>query len=293
VAQGIDTVLDATAQPLDVGPRVDVDSPGDAELRAHVASLSWYHTLRLPGNVVTPGNFDTPDELTRVPFPESLEGMRCLDVATADGFWAFEMERRGASEVIAIDVCSDRLDWPGNAVAEPVLAAPQPAGLRGFDVARDALSSAVQWRELSAYELSPSLVGEFDFAFMGSVLMHLRDPVAALESVASVVRGELLSVDAISPRLTLLYPKRPVATLEAPGWPLWWVPNLKAYRALFNAAGFDVSDSGRPFFVKRRPEYIGAYVSERNGHEPPVARLRRAALSRLGNLHAWVRARAA
>ena len=35
--------------------------------------------------------------------PESLAGVRALDIGTFDGFWAFEMERRGA-EVVAIDI---------------------------------------------------------------------------------------------------------------------------------------------------------------------------------------------
>jgi tRNA (mo5U34)-methyltransferase len=285
-------MLDAAAGVFET-PRADgcpVSAVPQVSLRERVASLSWYHTLELPGDIVTPGNFDTARELAHLPFPESLDGMRCLDVATADGFWAFEMERRGASEVVAVDVLPERLDWPGTAAAEPVLAARQPDGLRGFDVAHEALGSSVQWRELSAYELSPATVGKFDFIFIGSVLMHLRDPVAALTAVASVLRGELLSVDAISPRLTLLYPKRAVATLEAPGWPLWWVPNLQAYRRLFPAARLHVQASGRPFFVRRRPDYVGAYVAE---DERPSARkrgLRQAALARLGNLHAWVRA---
>ena len=40
--------------------------------------------------------------------------MRALDVGTWDGFWAFEMERRGA-EVTALDLDDERdLDWPAD-----------------------------------------------------------------------------------------------------------------------------------------------------------------------------------
>ncbi len=262
--------------------------PPDPALLARVQGRSWYHTLCLPGNVVTPGNFDTPDELARIPFPESLEGKRCLDVATADGFWAFEMERRGASEVLAVDVRPERMDWPGNAEDRPMPAFPQPHGETGFEIAHDALKSRVQWREMSVYELSPDRVGTFDFVFMGSVLMHLRDPVAALAAIGSVLDGVLLSVDAISPRLSLLYPRRPVASLEAPGWPLWWVPNLTAYRALFPAAKLNVVSSGRPFFVKRRPDYVGAYVANETVRRSRlVTSVKSAVLDRLGNLHSW------
>ncbi len=55
--------------------------------------------------------------------------MRALDVATFDGFWAFEMERRGASEIVAIDLdCADKLDLPPRvtiiALSTVVVAAP-------------------------------------------------------------------------------------------------------------------------------------------------------------------------
>jgi tRNA (mo5U34)-methyltransferase len=263
-------------------------------LADRIAEVSWYHSVSLPGGIVTPGSFDNLDELARVPFPESLKGRRCLDVATADGFWAFEMERRGAEEVVAIDVRPEHLDWPGNAASRAHVgdasASPKP---RGFDVAHDALGSRVRWREISAYALDPDEVGEFDFIFIGSVLGHLRDPVGALASIRGVLRGELLSVDAISAPLTLLHPYRPVARFEAPGWPLWWVPNLQAYRRLFGAAKLEIVANGRPFFVKRGPAYRATYEP---GVTNPKAslhlRLKSAASSRLGNLHAWVRATA-
>jgi hypothetical protein len=53
--------------------------------------------------------------LHHYPIPEDLSGKRCLDVATMDGFWAFEMERRGAASVTALDLEDpDELDWPAS-----------------------------------------------------------------------------------------------------------------------------------------------------------------------------------
>ena len=70
--------------------------PSDAE----IASVPWYHTIRLPDGRLTPGYFDVQAVADRSGLPDSLEGKRCLDVGTCDGFWAFEMERRGAAEVV-------------------------------------------------------------------------------------------------------------------------------------------------------------------------------------------------
>jgi tRNA (mo5U34)-methyltransferase len=247
-----------------------------------VAAASWYHTLELPGGITTPGDFDTLDELARVPFPDSLEGRRCLDVGTADGFWAYEMERRGASEVLAIDL--RRFNWPGaaNSKTEEVNA----HKFDGFDIAHDALESKVHWRELSVYDLAPDIVGTFDFVFMGSLLLHLRDPIAALAAISGVLQGELLSVDAISPPLTALHPRQPIARLEAPGWALWWSLNLQAYRKLFEAANLEILRNGRPFFVKPRSTYR---YTKKDG-TPLYQRLSRIAATKLGILHSWVRA---
>ena len=55
----------------------------------------WYHTLELPGGIVTPGWFDLRGVVDRLPWPD-VRGKRCLDVGTYDGFYAFELERRGA-----------------------------------------------------------------------------------------------------------------------------------------------------------------------------------------------------
>src|SRR5262249_23637672 len=146
--------------------------------------------------------------------------------------------------------------------------------------------------EVSAYELSPDIVGEFDFVFVGSLLLHLRDPVAALGGIARVLRGELLSVDAISLPLTVLHPRTPIARFDPPSWPLWWALNLKAYRALFGAAGLQTVQSGRPFFLKRGPAYRSGWGSDVSGRPSVYRHPAQAALSSLGNLHAWVRATA-
>src|SRR5688572_18647814 len=87
--------------------------PTTDQIRASVDSLGWwYHTLDLAPGVTTPGFFDCRPMAGRVPWPD-LRGKRCLDVGTHDGFWAFEMERRGAGEVVGVDLDDYATrDWP-------------------------------------------------------------------------------------------------------------------------------------------------------------------------------------
>src|SRR4029077_10922141 len=89
--------------------REDLDriAANDAQAAAivdEIRGLSWYHTIDLGHGVRTPGFVDHRAQLPRYALPASMEGLRCLDVATFDGFWAYEFERRGATDVVAIDV---------------------------------------------------------------------------------------------------------------------------------------------------------------------------------------------
>ena len=199
----------------------------------------WYHTLELAPGVVTPGWFDTRKVVGALPFPASLAGQRCLDVATFDGFWAFEMERRGAAETVAIDLLDpSEADWP---VTSPAVAR-EAIGRRkegdGFTIAHDLLGSSVERLEMSVYDLDPEVVGTFDFVYVGSLLIHLRDPVRALERVRSVCRGRLLLVDNVHLGLTLRHPRRPVAALDGVGRPWWWKMNMAALVRAVEAGGF-------------------------------------------------------
>jgi tRNA (mo5U34)-methyltransferase len=217
-------------------PALDV-----AELRARVAGRQWYHTLELAPGVVTPGWFDTRAVAARLPLPDSLAGLRCLDVGTFDGFWAFEMERRGAAEVVATDVLDpEEWDWPVGSSPEVVSElARRKRGGEGFRLAREALGSRVQLVERSVYDLDRGELGEFDFAYLGSLLLHLRDPVGALERVRSVVRGRLLVVDVHDPLLSLLFRRRPLAALDGCGRPWWWQSNVACLVRMVEAAGFE------------------------------------------------------
>src|SRR6059058_5727786 len=85
------------------------------QLRTDVERYPWYHTLELGQGVATTGMFDHRPVLDRYPIPADLSGKRCLDVATMDGYFAFEMERRGAASVTALDLEDpEELDWPAS-----------------------------------------------------------------------------------------------------------------------------------------------------------------------------------
>lgn len=218
------------------------DPVSDDQLRAEIGGLLWYHTIELRPGIETPGWFDLRPISHLVPLAQSLRGKRCLDIGTFDGFWAFEMERRGANEVLAIDILDpERWDWPvgsDDAVVEAI--GTRKAAGAGFELTSRELGSSVSRRELSVNDLDPDDVGSFDQIYLGSLLLHLRDPIGALERVRSVCRGSLILCDAIDAPMTALLRGRPVAHLDGVGRPWWWKPNLAGLIRMVEVAGFEL-----------------------------------------------------
>jgi len=188
----------------------------------------------------------------RLPWPD-VAGKRCLDVGTYDGFFAFELERRGAREVVATDISDhEQWDWPlatRRAGPEYLNAAAGPKKGLGFEIAREALGSKVEKREINVYDLAPAEVGEFDVVVCGSLLLHLKNPFRALEAIRSVCGGQLLSAEEIDPLLTLIAPRRPSARLRAGDLAQWIVPNVAGHRALVASAQFEVESPSRRYAV--------------------------------------------
>jgi tRNA (mo5U34)-methyltransferase len=226
-------------------------SEGRRSLEAEVAARQWYHTLELAPGLVTPGMLDTRQVADRVSLPASLTGARCLDVGTFNGFWAFEMERRGAEEVVAIDVLDpERWDWPVGSDDETVAAiGRRQAGGSGFELAKRALGSGVRRLDRSVYDLDEREDGRFDLVYLGSLLIHLRDPVGALERIRGVCGGTLVVVDGIDLPLSLLFPRPPIARLDGRGRPWWWQANAAGVGRMLEAAGFEVVEGPRRLFI--------------------------------------------
>ena len=225
------------------------------DARRRVDELGWYHTMDVLPGVTTPGWFDLRHALDTIPFPD-VAGARCLDVGTWDGFYAFELERRGAAEVVAVDLPDlAGLDYPAEVRAaagfDPSFASTQPR-MAGFRLASELRSSSVEWRGCSIYDLDPADLGTFDVVVVGSLLVHLRDPVRALEAVRRVTRGVLLSIDFILPSISLAARHRPLFQLNGRGVDFqWWLANAEGHRQLLRTAGFDLEAGSAPFLLRQ------------------------------------------
>lgn len=217
-------------------------------LAERVARYDWYHTFDLPGGVTTPGMFDHRHMVDRYLLPTSLAGMRCLDVGTMDGYWAFEMERRGAAEVVAVDIDDEsELDWPRTirAKIEPVM---DRTKHERFALVADQFDSKVDRRIASVYDLDPDELGTFDVVFCGDLLTHLKNPVGAVEGLFRVCRGMTIICNPVidfplgrrvSRRRDLLGRRRALAEFDGIDQFQWWALSEEATARIMRAVGFD------------------------------------------------------
>ena len=228
------------------------------DLIERARAQGWYHTLELPG-LTTSGVFDMRRFVSHYHLPESMAGMRVLEIGTWDGFWAFEFERRGAAEVIAIDLDDEReLDWP------PRRRTPKEEVVRGegFRIAHELLGSKVQRVVKSVYHALPEDLGTFDIVFCGSVLIHLRDQLLALERIANLVKpgGRFITAEEYE-KLSDLVPF-PMARFRGnrDAAVVFWIPNRRAWREMLSYAGFDRVEEVARFSMESNEDYAVQHV---------------------------------
>ena len=229
----------------------------DTEIRARIDAVPhWYHQIEIRPGIVTPGINKTAATLSRLGLPDRCDGLRALDIGVRDGFFSFELERRGA-EVVAIDYM------------EP--------GETGFPVARELLGSKVEYTVDNVYNVTPARYGTFDIVLFLGVMYHLRDPLLVLDRLWDVCNeAAVLAVETQILDSSLLQRDGSFTTLKQmdgrlddlclmqfhPGDSLhgdhtnYWSPNSACVRGLMGAAGFDVTRSidlgTRGIFVGRR-----------------------------------------
>jgi len=186
----------------------------------------WWHSFELPDGRRIEGVNSVESlrlRLSHFPLPEDLRGARVLDIGAWDGWFTFEMERRGA-EVVAVD-CWDN---------------PR------FRQIRAALNSRADYRILDVYDLTPATVGRFDIVLFMGVLYHLKHPLLALERVCALTTN-LACVDSF-----ILKPEHHPGEIltERPLMEFfevdelggqtdnWCAPNLACLMAMCRTAGF-------------------------------------------------------
>jgi tRNA (mo5U34)-methyltransferase len=204
----------------------------------------WFHNLVLDGIPTAPDHFlgDYPAQKFQRfagALPADLTGKTVLDVGCNAGFYAFEMKRRGAARVVAVD--------------------PDPRYLAQAQLAAEVLGHDIELRKLDVYRVG-ELGARFDLVIFMGVLYHLRHPLLALDRLydhavgehllfQSMLRGssELAPVEPDYPfEETAIFERRGYPTLYfveqryAGDWTNWWIPNRAGIEAMLRSAGFTI-----------------------------------------------------
>ena len=198
-------------------------------VRAGLHATGLYHSFSLPDGRAIAGAMPLDWQLKRLDsynLPADLKGKTVLDIGPWDGFFSFELERRGAT-VTAVDYVD----------------------LDTFRRLHLAYGSKVRYERMDIYELSPERLGTFDIVLCLGVLYHLKHPLLGLEKVCSVTK-ELCIIDTFvvdgeqyRSGERALPSMEFYATTELGGQlDNWCGPTVSAVEALARSAGFARSE---------------------------------------------------
>ncbi|HVO97141.1 MAG TPA: methyltransferase domain-containing protein [Bryobacteraceae bacterium] len=183
-----------------------------------LAQTGWWHSFELPDGRKIDGVNDLEGlkrRLSTFPVPDDLRGKRVLDIGAWDGWFSFEMERRGA-DVVSVDNTESA----------------------NFRYLHRELRSRIDYRILDVYELTPERLGRFDIVLFLGVLYHLKHPLLALERVCALTKdlaaiGSYTSPDSGPPMMEFFEIDELGGQFDN-----WVAPNPACLQAMCRTAGF-------------------------------------------------------
>jgi tRNA (mo5U34)-methyltransferase len=206
----------------------------------------WFQKIEvLPGMFSSGWGDPVVEKLPYFGLPEDLTNKRVLDIGCAEGFFSFEAERRGASEVVGIDSFPD--------------------SIRRFNITKAARQSNATAFLMNVYDLEPKRLGTFDLVLFYGVFYHLKHPQYALERIRSVCTGDLIFQTHIYEEPSLkgipwarFYPHGMMSGAKHELWDptIFWLFNSACCLAMLDHLGFTdakiISNDPKPFVVSAR-----------------------------------------
>ena len=214
----------------------------------------FYHTMDIPGHGLVQGQWDLRKGIRSYLGNVPLAGKRVLDVGAASGFLTFHMESQGA-DVVSFDLAPEH-PWDIVPFAG--------SDLRGYIAERreiirrlnngcwlchQAFGSRARMVHGTIYTV-PAGIGRVDIAVCGSILIHVRDPFLALQSVLRVTTDSVIVTDLVPrrqlalrwlgrlvrPKMTFVPEFRTREPKDA-----WWILGPEIIRRFIGVLGFEDS----------------------------------------------------
>jgi SAM-dependent methyltransferase len=229
--------------------------------------FQWYHAIDLGDEGVTVPVSDysaTWNNIREIRDRVSYEGKKVLDIASWDGMWAFEAEKRGASMVVAVD-CVSMIGRQDIVDAQ-----------RKFLYAREKLqSNVIPYYDRSIHSLTKlePITGKFDIIQNLGLLYHLENPWHALKQCRRMLNHDgimiLETACSLSTEATMTINRGDAAFYDSDPT-TYWAPSVSCLKLMLESCLFEVVPGM-------------AYVNEPNGKTKRVALIAKA--TTLGDIH--------
>ena len=195
--------------------------------------FTWYHSFRF-GNVYAHGTITSLQYQMWVSslIPENLKNKTVLDIGTADGFYSFLCESRGAKKVVAVDWT----EFPGFSAAHKIL--DSKVEFRKLIIDESNLGFADLKQKISTIN---EIKEKFDIILLFGVLYHLPNPVMIFKTLANITYEMLLMsshiIDSKEPAM-YYYPEGSLTPGDTTNW---WVPTPSCLIDIGKRLGFNKS----------------------------------------------------
>lgn len=209
----------------------------DARRRRVQALPLWMHTIDLGDGLATPGAWTDEDQAPKLEALDEIDftGKRVLDIGCLDGLFAFEAERRGASEVYATDLVSQ------------VTPSREPY----FRLAHELLRSRARYSpDMSVLDVGLLGVSDFDVVLYLGVYYHLRDPLLSFARLRTVMRnGAILLVEGQVIDDSEVYARFFYREHYLGDRSNWWIPTIPCLSQWVESSFFEIEQEYRQTYV--------------------------------------------
>lgn len=141
----------------------------------------WRQRIEFEEGKITPGthtlqwdDFGLPKDMTNKSF---------VEIGAYDGMYAFEAERRGADEVLAIDLWNVS-DFDGSEY-------PHTPSKEGFNIMHEYLDSSVKSMSCDLMDITSINIGKFDVVLCMNTISWTNYPIWGLKNLSTITDKEL------------------------------------------------------------------------------------------------------
>jgi len=226
--------------------------------------LHFYHTMTFPDGETCAGHWTLPDINTYLGSYD-INGKTVLDVGTASGYIAFNVEKAGASEVTGLDMKSQRSEFRFVPFAQNMLDVHSTLDAWEAGLIQQKKAWWYGWYKFKskAHCIYAPIIDlyeskkMYDVVIAGALLEHISDPVYAIGALAQVAR------EAIILPFTNVLPDEDMCMKPWTDWEnpdlffTWWKLSVGLYRRIFDNLNFDVSFDKKSKATCNIPKYAG------------------------------------